>query len=278
MWTEIEVENLPRLTNFPYRVKSLGYTHNGIYPKRELCAYKRIEICIRLFAKAHEAIDCIDSVEYISKYPHVVLKKPGMAHEFLADDSRETIHFTYPANLDTELMNVFPIPNKPVWEIEIGEQESKLIAELMALMEHSQAYGGTDRLDIIAFQLFELLVLQYNLLKSPQSDYEIKVRNIASYFQIHFRENIDIVSLVSRYGMSRSTFIRHWKQFFTETPGQFVLNLKLEEACRILRENTDMKVIDLSHELNFQDPAYFCALFKKSFKMTPLQYRENWRL
>ena len=170
-----------------------------------------------------------------------------------------------------------PIPNERVWEIKIGEQESKLITELTGMMGRSQEYGVTDSIDIIAFQLFEILVLQYNLLKSPQSDYEIKIRNIASYFQVHFREDIDTVALASRYGMSRSTFIRHWKQFFIETPGQFVLNLKLEEACRILRENSSMKVIDLSHELNFQDPAYFCALFKKRFNMTPLQYRENCR-
>jgi AraC-like DNA-binding protein len=277
MWKEIVIENLPRLARFPYQVKSIGYTHNGIYPKRVVYGYEKIEVCIRLFAKKPEAVEYIDSVKYTTKYPHVVLKMPEVLHQFSVDDSRETIHFTYPVHLKTTLKEVFSFPNDPVWEIKLGEQESKLITELMGLMERSQEYGGTDRIDIVAFQLFELLIFQHNLSKSPHSYYETKIRSIASYFQLHFREDINIMSLVARYGMSRSTFIRHWKQFFSETPGQFVLNLKLEEASRVLRENVNIKVSDLSSELNFQDTAYFCALFKKNFKVTPLQYHKKWR-
>ncbi len=272
MWKDLNIAELPRLSRFPFQVQSLGYTHGGIYPE-ETHRYERFEVCIRRYAQAVTATECINGTVYQVKFPNVILKIPGMIHSFALNFPRDVVHFTYAAEMEDALRKVLPFPEKPIWEIHLGGRENQLITELMDLMEKSHEYGMTDRIDLVAFQLLELLIFNYNYSILHPDYYETKIRSIASYFQLHYKEEIDIVKLAMHYGMSRSTFLRHWQRFFQKTPGQYVLDLKLQEARRLLQENHTLSVNELTLELGFKGAAYFCSLFKRKFGMTPLQFR-----
>lgn len=275
MWKQLIIEDVRRLSRFPFRVKEVGYTHGGTYPEREIVYLEKLEICLRLYSQEAEAVEYINSVRHVVKYPHVVLKMPGVPHRFTVQVPRESVYFAYAPEMVASLREVLPFPEQVIWEICPGDLENRLISEMTDLMERSQEYGVADRIDLVAFQLMELLFFRQNYTAAHPDCNEAKIRSIASYFQLHFRENIDVLRLVARFGMSRSTFIRHWRRLFPQTPGQYILNLKLQTACRSLEENPNLPIQTLSRSLNFQDAAYFCALFKQHFGMTPRQYRMN---
>lgn len=277
MWKDLNIEQLPRLSRFPFPVKSLGFTHGDIFPERVLYNYEKFEICIRRFSKASTTLEYINEIPYEMKFPHVIVKSPGVAHRFLIDEPRDVVHFIYDPSLEKPLREMLPFPERPIWEISLGEKENQLITELMSLMGQSHEYGITDRIDLIAFQLLEMVIFHENFSMSRPDYYETRIRSIASYFQLHYKDDIDIGELASQYGMSLSTFLRHWRRFFTKTPGQYLLDLKLQEICRILQEEDQYTVQDLTREFGFRESAYFCALFKKKFGMTPLQFRRSSR-
>lgn len=276
MWKDLNIADLPRLSRFPFPVQSLGYTHGEIYAERT-CHYERFEVCIRRYSKAAAASECINGTVYRVKFPNVIMKLPGTVHTFKVEQPRDVIHFAYAADLEEALRGMLPFPENPVWEIHLGEKESLLIAELMDLMEKSHEFGVTDRIDLVAFQLLELLIFSSSYSARHHDYYETKIRSIASYFQLHYKEKIDIAALSAHHGMSRSTFLRHWQKFFRKTPGQYLQDLKLREAYRLLSEDNSLSVCKLTFMLGFQESAYFCSLFKKKFGMTPLQLRHDVR-
>ena len=58
------------------------------------------------------------------------------------------------------------------------------------------------------------------------------------------------------------------------TPSGWINVAILLEAKRMLRSTT-LTVKEISHNLGFEDHAYFCRLFKKNTNMTPLEFRNT---
>lgn len=275
MFEDLHIDDIPRLAKFPFRVKSLGYTCNLPSHEMNITYRDTFEVCIRRFSRQPMVLEHINGKPYEVKFPNVILKYPGMTHRFVCQYTRDVVHFTYDHSLLDALKAVLPFPPAPIWEIELGEKENRLIAELMDLMNRSHEYGASDQIDLLAFQLLEILIFGYNCKKKKTDYYEARIKSIASYFQLHYRENIDIDKVCARYGMSRSTFLRHWRHFFDPTPGQYLQNLKLKGICQFLEENHSCTVNMLTTEFGFKEAAYLCSLFKKKYGMTPLQYRKS---
>lgn len=274
MWNEVTIEDVPRLIHLPLRVKCLGTTHGGTYPERTIRPNK-LEICFRLYSRKKEGINYIDGMRYTTHFPHVQIKYPRMEHRFEIEVPLESFYFAYAKDAEDCLRETLPLPATPIWEIELGERESRLIAELTELMAHSRDYGAADRIDILSLELLALVVFQFNLAAAHPGYHESKIRAIASYIQFHFRNDIDFDTVAQHHGISRSTLERHWRRYFQMTPGEYVRNLRIKEACRLLRENPRVRINEVSRGLNFRDDAYFCALFRKQVGMTPVAWRDG---
>jgi len=85
---------LPRETEFPFRVSSVGY-HNragGSYSGRHEGG---LEFCLRLRSDAAEVVDRFDGKVYRTPYPHLVVKRPGPLHEYEEPERVEAFFFIY---------------------------------------------------------------------------------------------------------------------------------------------------------------------------------------
>ena len=56
--------------------------------------------------------------------------------------------------------------------------------------------------------------------------------------------------------------------------GKYILNKRIKEAKRQL-ENKDRSVAEIANDIGFNDPSYFCRVFKKETGITPLAYRKR---
>ncbi len=269
----ISVSGIPRVSAFPWRVDALSYTENAETPPQETFHRGTLGVCIRLYSGQEFAYDTIRGIDYTNRFPNVVFKMPGVSHKFGYSETRRTFEIQYREAVMYELMKVLPFPDVPIWEADLSDAESRTIRELMRLMEHSMESGTADRIDVLSFELTESLLLNR---KSEEPDwYRTRIMSIVSYFKVHFADGFDLDGLLRSHGMSRSTFVRHWRDFFPVTPGEYILQLKLEEACRMLLEMPHYSVSEISSRLNFSEPNYFCALFRKRFGTTPLRYRRR---
>lgn len=90
------------------------------------------------------------------------------------------------------------------------------------------------------------------------------------YLQEHLMENISIDHLAKLSCMSLSTFERKFKQHFSVTPKQYILHMKVHEACRLLP--TASSIARVAMETGFGGQSYFTKQFRSVVGITPKQY------
>ncbi len=88
--------------------------------------------------------------------------------------------------------------------------------------------------------------------------------------------NIDVSILCSELVISRTKLFQKMKGITGETPHDFIQNIKLKTAARMLRENPELNISDISYQLNFSSLNYFGKSFKDYFGLSPSSYRKSY--
>jgi AraC-like DNA-binding protein len=97
-----------------------------------------------------------------------------------------------------------------------------------------------------------------------------KKRNIKSLMIKYFLSNLTLNDYAVLSGRSLSTFHRDFKRFYSITPKQYLLSLKLEYAYNLLK-NGDKSVSEISSEVGYENISHFIKAFKKKYNTTPKQ-------
>ena len=85
-------------------------------------------------------------------------------------------------------------------------------------------------------------------------------------------EPISIVELGKVCGLSRRQFFRVFKQCTGQTPSEYIYYLRLRRAERLLRDPV-MTITEVAFASGFNDSNHFSRSFKKTYNMTPSEYR-----
>jgi AraC-like DNA-binding protein len=72
--------------------------------------------------------------------------------------------------------------------------------------------------------------------------------------------------------MSPDAFIRSFRRWMDRTPGRYVAEVRVREACRFLRE-TERTIDAIAGDLGFPDRFYFSRVFKRHTALSPARYR-----
>lgn len=86
--------------------------------------------------------------------------------------------------------------------------------------------------------------------------------------------DFDMNMLAADLNMGRSKMFTRMKEVVGLTPNEFTLKLKLEEALRMLLEEPQYNVSEISYKLGFTSPRYFSRCFKTFFGVSPQNYRK----
>jgi ligand-binding sensor domain-containing protein/AraC-like DNA-binding protein len=81
-------------------------------------------------------------------------------------------------------------------------------------------------------------------------------------------------ALAKNLCMSQSTCFRKIKALTGRSPVEFIRNIRLKHACRMLKDKSS-SISDIAYSVGFSDPKYFTACFKDEFGMTPTEYQRN---
>lgn len=84
----------------------------------------------------------------------------------------------------------------------------------------------------------------------------------------------DMDMLAKELNLGRSKMFARLKEVVGLTPNEYTLKLKLEEALRMLQEEPDFNVSEISYRLGFNSPRYFSRCFKTFYGVSPQNYRK----
>lgn len=87
--------------------------------------------------------------------------------------------------------------------------------------------------------------------------------------------NFDMDQLAAELGLGRSKMFIRLKEVVGLTPNEFTLKLKLEEALRMLQEESQYNIAEISYNLGFTSPRYFSRCFKTFYGVSPQSYRKD---
>lgn len=86
--------------------------------------------------------------------------------------------------------------------------------------------------------------------------------------------NFDLEAFTTAMGMSNSMLYRKLKSLTNLSPSEFIKNIRLKTACRLLIEKKG-NISEVAYMVGFNDAKYFSVCFKKEFYMTPMEYIEQ---
>lgn len=85
---------------------------------------------------------------------------------------------------------------------------------------------------------------------------------------------LDVVMLADKLNVSRSTLSRKIKAMTGQTPLDFIKDIKMRHACRML-ENKTVTIAEVVMALGYSDHKHFTTSFKEVFGITPSEYQKK---
>ncbi len=101
-----------------------------------------------------------------------------------------------------------------------------------------------------------------------------KLRQIADWMAEHAAEEFSLNRLAAQAGLSKFHFQRLFKAGTGVSPSRYHINLRMNEARRLLRE-TKMSVVDVALGVGYANPSHFARLFRRETGLSPSDYRRQ---
>jgi AraC-like DNA-binding protein/mannose-6-phosphate isomerase-like protein (cupin superfamily) len=125
---------------------------------------------------------------------------------------------------------------------------------------------------------FLLLVTQLSRLYARQKEHastaNVRMANVMSYIQTHYREPLPLEDLARLAHWSPSQFRRNFKRIYNTSPIKFISQVRLHEACEMLKDpNRD--ITDVAMETGFSSSSFFATQFRNYLGESPSQYRRR---
>jgi transcriptional regulator GlxA family with amidase domain len=83
---------------------------------------------------------------------------------------------------------------------------------------------------------------------------------------------LDVSSLATEYGMSRTHFSHFFRTRTGLTPARFAAEVRIHHATRLLQA-TPTPLGQIAHDCGFANANYFCKVFRRFQHMSPVAYR-----
>lgn len=101
-----------------------------------------------------------------------------------------------------------------------------------------------------------------------------RIHGVLAFIKQNYREEIQLGDAAKLANMSESAFSRYFKKRTRRTFSQFIAEIRIEHACKLLVQDK-MSVSAISMESGFNNLSNFNRQFKLLKKTTPLAYRST---
>ena len=168
----------------------------------------------------------------------------------------------------------------PINEYVVQSAANQLVVAYFLAIEQFFLNKAAVTDSLIRLKLKEIIHL---LLQSENSDAVRKIVNsLFSERTFSFKEMVDahlytsasVENLSQLTGTSLATFKRRFREIYHASPGQYVLQKRLDKVAEQIRI-TDEPISQIGYQLGFSSPEHLSRSFKKHFGVSPTDYRSG---
>lgn len=169
----------------------------------------------------------------------------------------------------------FPVHELKVIRIQSRHSMNRLMVLfklLFRVLERNYTMGNF----IYISQVLSLILAEvYCREKMDESNVQDRhVTMVIRYMYQNIDRNLSLEDISQEVKLSKSYLNSLFKTHTSRAPMDFFIHLKMQEACKILKE-TDFFIYEVSAKLGYADQYYFSRIFKKVMGMSPKDYKNG---
>lgn len=145
------------------------------------------------------------------------------------------------------------------------EKLKELVTKITILNE-DQVHAFANICDICAKYI--------SLTNRIQAKHDNLAQEVRKYIVSNYNRQITIDILCEYFFCSRGTLLSHFKAKYNTTVHKFLLEYRLQKAKELLI-NESISVKEVAYRCGFEDPNYFCKVFRKKYNKSPLEFKNS---
>ena len=101
-----------------------------------------------------------------------------------------------------------------------------------------------------------------------------KIQQAVEYMKENYAKDLNMAVVSNHVSMNYTLFSYSFKQYTGNNFVNYLKNIRMEEAGRLLAD-TDLRVIEISQMVGYENEKHFMKVFKTHYGVSPSEYRKN---
>ena len=149
------------------------------------------------------------------------------------------------------------------------ETEGELLLECKEIWSENCIDSYEDKVMEFVLQLHEKINSSYDQNKNVQ-----KIKMAVDYIEENYAKDLNMAVVSNYISMNYSLFSYSFKQYTGSNFVNYLKEIRMREAKKLLTE-TDMKIIEISQAVGYDNEKHFMKIFKATCGVSPTEYRHN---
>ncbi len=167
-----------------------------------------------------------------------------------------------------ELMNYFVLSASKSYQTVLKEADMTM-EDIRRIYCFQDCIEYQTRLTEWMEALNKIIVNRFGDYKNKQ-----KIQQALHYIHENYNKNLNMAVVTNYISMNYSLFSYTFKQYTGKNFVDYLKNLRVNEAKKLLTE-TDMMIMDISRAVGYDNEKHFTKVFKAECGVSPSEYRKN---
>ncbi|MBT8317465.1 MAG: helix-turn-helix transcriptional regulator [Lutibacter sp.] len=150
----------------------------------------------------------------------------------------------------------------------------QLLSNIGELPKYDQFISFLEVLRLISVSKKRTLSSLINLKKYGGNEGK-RMSDIFQYTMNNYHKEVTLDQVSDIANMTPNAFCRYFKQRTNKTFVNFLIDIRIGNACKLLTKNNDLNITEISYKSGFNNLANFNRKFKAIKGVTPSEYRKK---
>ncbi len=194
-------------------------------------------------------------------------------HRYFLPRQSEYWEFLYITVAGQELLRIFELFRQRHGVVCRFDADSKVVNNAWEVLHRLKNHDIADCYSASAAAYDFVMALCASTTVNCTSKEHKMLKKIQEFCMANIHRQIMVEELAAIAGCSRWYFSRRFAELSGFTPHDFIMDLKMRHAIKMLESNLSIK--EIVEQIGFSNSAYFCRAFRKTFGVPPGRFRNG---
>ncbi len=225
--------------------------------------------------RSGEGILCLRGKEYILKEGTGMFLFPGEPHSYKEVNGEWCVDWIIFEGMGIAdyARNVLELTQSEVGFVQESEMLSEKMEEIFRLAASNEPMKNSMCSDFVYSLMMDILRKVTFQREKVALGNQKKLDKVISYINRCYREDLTLEQLAGVAKLTPQYLCTAFKQYTSQTVFQYINMVRVSKSKELLLAEPGMSVKDIAEHAGFHDVSYFCKVFRKLERKSPLEFR-----